>query len=453
MDLTDNGNAKLLIEKYGGELAYCPQMRCWYIWDGRKWVEDESCAINQCVGGIADHYKEILAALNPSDGNYPRIARHIKYLGSWSGVKACIELAKGIDNASVHVDMFDRDPMRLNIANGVLDLNDRKLHKPLPNQYITKCAAVSYVKGAKNDVWLAFLSQVIPDVAVRDFVQVAVGYSLTGAMEEDCMFLLQGGGCNGKTTFVGAILNMLGDYGAQASSHVLTQKRTGAASNEVFVLKGRRFVAATETGESHALNEELVKQMTGGERLSVNPKYRTQMEFYPTWKVWLSTNHEPIIKGNDDAIWRRIIKVPFNVTITAPNPKLKPRLLNLFEGRSGILNWALEGLYLWRTNGLIIPPTIDNATKWYRVEQDLIGQFLNEKCIMHPSQKVTKTDLYIAYKNYCISIGESPKTKNQLTRILKLRGISDDRKRDSRVWIGINLGEKVSLSPSNFLQE
>jgi putative DNA primase/helicase len=332
-----------------------------------------------------------------------------------------------------------------------VDLETGEWREYKANDYITNRAAVAYTRGAVNRRWEEFVARVMPDTGVREFVQTAVGYSLTGLTNEDKLFILHGNGCNGKSTFTSAILNMLGTYGAQASSELLLRKRASGPSNDMFVLLGKRFVSATETGETCQLDENLVKQMTGGERVSVNPKYKSQIEFTPSWKTWLSTNHEPVIRGTDEAIWRRLVLVPFNVTIgkSHRDPKLRTHLANNYEGRAGILNWALEGVIKWVRNGLIIPTQISDATAHYRQSQDPIGQFMQEMCHISQNVMVRKGVLYDAYCQFCLKNHDQPRTKNAFSRYMHFRGIGESRDMDARFWVGIELDNSVSILPGD----
>ena len=316
MRLTETGNAEALVRKFGKGIRYCPLMRSWYVWSGRRWHEDTDGELYRMAKEIAGSYFKTADELENGDLNRNRLLKHANLSESLRGLRNMIEIAQSIDGICIDPEEFDRDSMKLNTVNGTIDLKTLKLGKFDQDDYITKMAPVQYIRGAVSKVWDNFLSDIIPDPATRLFLQTAVGYSLTSDMSADKMFLLHGSGRNGKTTFVSTILNMLGDYGAQAASNMLMHKKNSGPSNDMFVLIGKRFVAATETSESHKLDENLIKQMTGMDRVSVNPKYKSQMEFTPTWKVWLSTNHEPIISGTDTAIWRRLIKVPFSVTIT-----------------------------------------------------------------------------------------------------------------------------------------
>jgi len=360
-----------------------------------------------------------------------------------------IEIAQSEPDMAISVGDFDHDPTTMNVLNGTLDVDTGKLHKFDRRDYITRIAPVTYVKGYRSKAWEKFMADAIPDPATREFVQAAVGYSLTTYMGEDKFFLLHGDGLNGKSTFVGALLNLMGDYGAQAATNVITGKSGTGPSNEVFVLMGKRFVSASETDESKGIREALVKQMTGGERISVNPKYRSQMEIQPTWKIWLSTNHEPVVQGGDEGIWRRLIKIPFAVKFSRLDKTIKPLLMNSLQERSGILNWAIEGYRVWKRNGLIIPTEVEEAIRGYRAEQDLIGQFINDECRLLPTATVSKRKLYTAYLDYCKRLNQRPKTMIAFGKILSQKGLSMTRSCHTRLWEGIDLSRRVSLHPAN----
>ena len=446
--MTDSQNSERLIGMFGDELAYCPQMKCWYIWGGRKWMEDESEQLLQYAKKVARSWRGDAGKYETAHSLHRKLTRWAEVSENVQRMRAMIDIAKSEDGVSAPIKQFDHDCMRLNVLNGTIDLNKRRLYKFDPDDYITNIAPVTYTRRAKNTTWLAFLKTVIPDPDTRNFIQCAAGYSLTGLMDEHKIFMLHGGGCNGKSTFTGALLNMLGDYGSQASSNTLIKKRsTSSPSNDLFVLAGKRFVSASEIDEAHYLDEVLVKQMTGGERVSVNPKYRSQMEIQPTWKIWLSTNHEPVIKGNDDGIWRRLIKIPFTVRIDKPDPKLQWKLFNDVEGRSGILNWALEGLYIWQQTKLVIPKGVRQAIDHYRADQDITGQFIQDVCQIHPQLSIETKQLYEAYKDYCKAISEKPKRMPDYEKQISGFGISTRRVKNKRTWFGIGIVRPVKLFP------
>jgi len=455
MRLTDAGNAERLLKLYGDDILYCPQMKAWYVWDGRKWVEDVHNGMYEMAVGVAQSYLKDADKYKADDKRHTRLVKWATVSENLPSIKAMINIAQSNPEICYNADELDHDPMLLNVLNGTIDLNTGKLHKFNPSDMITKIAPVTFVKGAKSTVWEKFMEDIIPDPDTRTFIQTAVGYSLTASTKEDKFFILYGGGCNGKTTFVNTILSIMGSYASQASSHTIIRKRDNGPRDDMFVLMGRRFVAATETGESHHLDENLMKQITGGNRISVNPKYRTQIEFQPTWKVWLDTNYEPKITGTDQAIWRRPLKIPFSVSIpdAKRDPNLKPYLASDRTEHSGILNWALEGVRMWKAVGLNPSQEIIDATKHYRSEQDLLGQFLSDCCQFHPQYAVSKCVIFDAFCHYCRQNFEVPRSKKAFGSQLLERGIKESRNAKERYWIGVKLDTSVNLHPSGFVTQ
>jgi len=446
MKNTDVGNAELLVEHFGGELLYCPEMKSWYVWDGKRWIPDNG-SIYQYAKQIAGIWEE--EAMRRTDKEKKGLLKFASYCSSLSGLKSMIQIAQTDEEMQIGSSWFDRNHMRLNVDNGIIDLENIKCVDFDRREFITHKADVTYVKGKRNKQWESFFEDILPDRDVRRFVQTAVGYSVTGLTEEDKVFILLGDGCNGKSTFTSAIVNLLGTYASQASSDLLIHKHSSGPRNDMFVLMGKRFVSATETGESCQLNENIVKQMTSGERVSVNPKYKSQIEFTPTWKTWLSTNHEPTITGTDYAIRRRLILIPFSVQI--PLGKIDVRLrtyfANDYEGRSGILNWILDGVQLWKKYGLVLPNCVLNFTKRYHEDQNLIGQFLTDMCVTARDAKVAKNTLFSAYVEYCKQVKEKYRSKNAFGRHLRGEGFTEIRNSQNRYWVGLKLDDRINILP------
>uniref|UniRef100_A0A6M3JVA6 Putative DNA primase n=1 Tax=viral metagenome TaxID=1070528 RepID=A0A6M3JVA6_9ZZZZ len=444
MKTSDANNAGLLIEQFDGNMLYCPEMRSWYGWDGKRWVPDSGqiYQVAKRVAGVWDN--EAKECDNTTRKN---LLKFSAYCESLVGLKAMIHLAQMDADIQINTNAFDRNPMVLNADNGMIDMEAMKYVDFDSREFITHKADVSYVRGARNKIWESFLEDIIPSEETRLFVQAAVGYSVTGLTNEDKVFILFGDGCNGKSTFVSTIINLLGTYASQASSDLLLRKRSSGPRNDMFVLMGKRFVAATETGESCQLDENVIKQMTSGERVSVNPKYKSQLEFTPTWKTWLSTNHEPSITGTDFAIRRRLLLIPFNVQIPSNkiDVKLRTYLANNYEGRSGILNWILDGVQLWRDNGLLLPEQVLNFTKCYHDDQDSIGHFVTERCIVEEGAMVAKNTLFSAYVAYCKQVNEKIRTKNAFGRYFKSENFSEVRDAQSRCWVGVRLDDRIEI--------
>ena len=207
------------------------------------------------------------------------------------------------------------------------------------------------------------------------YVQTAVGYSLTGLTSEQCFFVLHGLGDNGKTKLMETIKALMGDYATQTPTETfLVKGRGGQIPNDIAALRGARLVTSVEVDAGRHLSEALIKQVTGEDEVTARFLYKELFTFKPQFKLWLATNHKPVIRGSEHAIWRRIRLIPFTVKI--PEAEQDKTLGNkLLSELPGILNWALEGCRLWQAEGLTAPAAVQAATQEYREEMDVLGDF------------------------------------------------------------------------------
>jgi putative DNA primase/helicase len=215
--------------------------------------------------------------------------------------------------------------------------------------------------------------------------------------------------------------------------------------NDLARLKGARFVCAVEAENGSKFSEVILKQVTGGEPITVRFLHQEYFEYHPEYKIFLAANHKPNIQGKDDAIWRRIHLIPFKKTICKESQD-KMLLKTLKNELSGILTWALEGCREWQHNGLIVPDEVKNATIGYRKKMDIITQFFDDCLIFHSLATVSKKLLYINYLKWCGSEKMSPLGKIFFNNEVSDRGYSDKEMRvagkKDRVWLGIGLENK-----------
>lgn len=186
------------------------------------------------------------------------------------------------------------------------------------------------------------------------------------------------------------------------------------------------------------MSESLMKQLTGGDRISARFMRAEWFEFKPTFKIWLATNHKPVIRGTDDAIWRRIRLIPFMVTI--PEPQRDKTLPDKLRAElPGILRWAVEGCVEWQQHGLRVPDEVKVATEGYKAEMDVLGQWINDCCVTEPSAKTTMADLYNSYKNRCEANGEYTLQQRVFGKHIRERGFKESKSGSQRLWKGIGL--------------
>jgi len=272
------------------------------------------------------------------------------------------------------------------------------------------------------------------------FVQKALGYSLTGSTQEQCLFMLYGAGANGKSTLIQTTSTLLGDYSRQTPTETLLVQRGDGVRNDLARLQGARFVSAVEVEGGRRLAEVLVKPLTGGDTITARFLYGEHFEFQPMFKLWLAVNHKPGVQGTDHAIWRRIHLLPFTVTI--PVGEQDKRLAEKLQGElPGILRWAVEGCLAWQREGLEPPAEVKRATGDYRAEMDVIAAFIQDCCVLGDEREVSSKALYEEYTGWCTQMGESPVSQKALATALQERGCTSGRKSGGRLWCGIALKE------------
>lgn len=440
---TDLGNAERLADWHGADLRFVPNVG-WHAWDGRRWQYDDS-------GEVMRRAKKTVRRIARDADKLPGKQResaikHSLKSEATGKLEAMISSAESEERLVARVDDFDSDHWILNVKNGTVDLRTGNLHPHSRYDHITKLAPASYVPDAQAPLWTAFLDRIFADhPELVSFVQRAVGYSLTGSTAAQVMFVLHGRGANGKSTFLERIRAVLGDYAQQAPTDLLMASRTnrGGATPDLARLPGARFVSAVETGDGRRLDEPLVKQITGGDRIAARRLYRDVFEFTPTHKLWLATNHLPEVRGTDEAIWRRVKLVPFTVTI--PDAERDGDLPRKLETElDGILAWAIHGARAYQERGLDEPDIVRQATKSYRDEMDDLGAFLDECALfaetVEAAADATKASvLYTRYEYWCREVGAEGLTATAFGRRLTERGIVKEKRRDGWYYPGISL--------------
>jgi putative DNA primase/helicase len=381
----------------------------WCVRQADRWVRDPQGAITLRLARehLPRHY--LLEALaTPSQARRVEMAKRAIKVQSRARLEAALHLARG--DLYARADDFDADPWALNTPGGIIDLCTGQIRRRTPGDRVTKLAGASLPQDGRPwqehaPTWASFLERVLPDPEVRAFLQRAVGYCLTGDVSEQVLFFLFGTGCNGKSSFIRTIQALLGDYAIQAAPDLFLARRGERHPTEIADVRGARFVATVEVEEGRRLAETLVKWLTGGDKLKARFMRQDFFEFEPTAKFWLVANHKPVVRGSDYAVWRRILVVPFTVTI--PEEERDPRLLDkLRQELPGIMLWALEGLQQWREKGLAPPPTVRQATEEYRREMDVLGDWLAERCVADPAAVTPFRELYEDYTEWCKAQGE-----------------------------------------------
>jgi putative DNA primase/helicase len=447
--LTDLGNARRFVAQHAQHIRHCHQWRKWLFWDGTCWRIDKTGEVERrAKDTVRKFYAE--ASFELDDGRREKLGSWARASESRGRIAAMIDLARSEPQIPVCPSELDADPWLFNCENGTIDLRTGKLLGHNPGNLCTKIAPVIYDPDAKCPPFRKFLRRIFDDNGGSiNFVQRGIGYSLTGDAREEVIFICYGHGMNGKTTLLETIRAAFGDYARTADSSLLMARNGDGVRNDVARLAGARLVSTAETEAGRRLAEVLVKQLTGRDTITARFLYSEFFEFNSQFKVFLSTNHKPTIRGTDYAIWRRIRLLPFRVTIPEDEQdKALPQKLR--DELPGILAWAVRGCLRWQKDGLGQPEEVSAATEAYREEMDVFGAFLKDRCIVNKKARVKSAALYSAYKAWCEDSGERPLTQQKLGTVLAERQFKSYRTGRIRFWLGLDLrdmgdGGDVSL--------
>lgn len=435
---TDLGNAERLVARYGSSIRYCWPWRKWLPWDGRRWAIDaEDQILRHAKLTVRAMYTE--AAKISDEHERQALIQHAQQSERAARIAAMIDLARSEEPIPIRPESLDQDKYTLNVLNGTLDLRTGELREHRREDFNTKLAPVEYDPDSPCPTWLAFLETIFDgNYQLIDFVQRLSGYCLTADVCEQVLPILWGVGANGKSTLVGTVLAMLGqDYSAKLAPEVVMLRSGEGHPTGTTDLHGKRVVAIVESGEGKRLNEPLVKDLTGGDRIRARRMREDYWEFAPSHKILFATNHRPEIRGTDHAIWRRIRLLPF--TITIPDDQQDKDLAQKLRAElPGILAWCVRGCLDWQQHGLGQPQEIKNATDEYRQGQDVLSAFIAEKCVVLTGVKVKAGDLYEAYRSWCESGGEKPVSQTRFGESMTERGFQ--REKSGVFWrLGIAL--------------
>ncbi len=302
-------------------------------------------------------------------------------------------------------DRWDLEPWLLGVANGVVDLRTGMLRAGRADDRITKSVDVAYDPEARCPRWERFLGEVFQGVEeLIDYVWRAIGYSLTGDIREQCLFMCRGTGSNGKSVLLAVLRALAGGYGADTPFSTFELGSRSAIPNDVAALMGRRLVTASETGEGKRLNEPRLKALTGGDAVTARLMHGEFFTFQPVLKLWLSVNHKPRVVDDSYGFWHRVRLIPFDRRFTSLD-RDDELIGKLLAELPGILAWAVRGALIWHEHGLAAPEVVRTATDSYRSESDPLAEFLEVCCIVGDGKQVAASEIFAAYRAWAVHEG------------------------------------------------
>lgn len=451
----DQGRGLRMRDQFATVLKFNAVDKKWFFFNGSYWQEDIG---NQKVELAAERVANSIKTEKP-ELKFSTKTDNDKAMNEWyrfqKDSRSHMAKMHMIDEFKKYVIVkhgeFDKEDMLLNTESGYVDLSNGELYDHDIDKKFSHQTLAEYSDNVDAPLWEKFLNQIFNnDEELIHYVQKAIGYSFTGSVDEQCLFILNGRGRNGKSVFSNVVSDVAGNYAKQMNVQTIVAKKnqSGSANSDIARLEGARIVTSSELNEGDRFDESLVKQLTGGDKILARFLYGSEFEYKPKFKIWMATNHLPIIRGTDDGIWRRIKIIPFNIQI--PKEKVDKKLeYKLKAEYTGILNWIVQGAIMWQQEGLEDPEAVRQVIENYRAEMDPLDAFLEECCTTGQNYSIKAREMYDAYHEWAKESEEYKMSLNKFGREMSKK-LLRVKKRDGWHYVGLKLKEPDSDYTFNF---
>lgn len=425
-DLNEDGVALAFVDRFKDALRYCHHTGAWFQWTAAIWQQEET---KLAFSWARETCRDLARDVDPEDKLKATLAR--------AATAAAVERFAQSDRAfAVTSATWDRDPWLLGTPGGTVELRTGTLRPARPNDYITKAAAVAPAARVECPRWLRFMDEVTGGNAdLIRFLQQWSGYCLTGDTREEALLFVHGSGSNGKGKFLSAVQGILGDYCRTAAMDTFTASHGDKHPTDLAMLRGARMVCASETEEVHAWAEVRIKQMTGNDVITARFMRQDFFEYRPQFKLTIIGNHAPVLRNVDDAARRRFNIAPFSFKPQVPDLELEATLRAEWPG---ILRWMMDGCLDWRQHGLVRPEVVRDTTDEYFEAQDLLAQWLAERCEVKATAEAASAALYRDWLAWSKARGEDAGTHKAFSASLERR-YPKERTRTGVVFQGLRL--------------
>ncbi|MFE7975651.1 phage/plasmid primase, P4 family [Streptomyces shenzhenensis] len=405
--LSDRGNAKLFVKLYANDYRHVPGIG-WYRWDTTRWQIDEDDTVLWAAGDLAESIT----------GHDPRgvftttaLQQHRRRALSTTGINAMLTQAKSAPGMVLNAALLDADPYALCTPDGIVDLRTGLVKNPDPDKDFHSRSTTVGPRHGPTPRWERFLTDTFGDDAegreMIDYLQLLLGYSVTGDVGGQILPFLFGSGKNGKSVLLDVLMKLLGDYADAAPPGFLMARPYEGHPTDLAELHGRRVIVCSEVKPGDKFDEARVKLLTGGDRIKARRMRQDFFSFEPTHKLWLLGNHRPEVGTGGFAFWRRMRLIPFERVV--PDHRKIDNLADILvtEEGPGILGWLIDGArrYLASDRDLTGPERVRIATNAYAETEDHTGRFYDECCVLGSDLRAEQTALYAAYRTWCQNEG------------------------------------------------
>ena len=446
---TDKWNMQRFVEDNKEIARYCHKDECWFIWNGKYWKPDESEQIIK-LGVETVNKMHQIAPLIRDQKEINALSEHIVKSNNKPKINSMIDFSRPY--LTISKDELDWNPYMINFNNGMLDLKTFELKPHDINEHMTMCIDAEYYEDAQCPKWLEQLDLVFnKDEKMIESFQIALGHSLTGIASQ-YFIICYGGGRNGKDSLLGTVQSILGEYAGVVPPETLQaikNESAKSASEDVASMDGKRLIVTSEPNRQVTLKMELIKRLTGGNKISSRRNYGHQYTFTPKMAMFLMTNHRPKIDETTDAVRARLRMYPFNVNIpekfaiegkqTRPTKEIIDDFVK--EEKNGILAWLVEGLKKYNALGDIpFPEKVSEATEHLMTMNNPLARCIKEIAVVREGVEVSKAEWFIAVTNWQVENDEEIcKTKPELKVLMEELGYIGHKKKDGHYWKGLKI--------------
>jgi putative DNA primase/helicase len=430
------------------DLRYCGSTNKWYFYDGCRWTVDDwgkaRTLVEDCMREFAWQ-----AEVGPSVGTSEGTKLLNFALNSNNVGKVSAALRTAASHLPIKVSDLDTDPYSLNFRNGTVDLRTGTLRAHDRDDMISKLVKFNYDPDAKCPIFeTALNSWMGGSEGLCTFMQRSLGYALTGSTVEKVMFFCVGKKDTGKTTLLKLFRDLLAEYSGAVKIDTLGAKReTNTTNSDLADLLGVRFAMTSETERGQKLSLALLKRLTQGQgKMKARRLHENHIEFPETHKTFADCNHLPIIRDDDNAVWERLRLVPFRCVVSSGqiDRTLPERLLSEAEG---VLAWAVRGAVAWysdmreRGTGLTTCREVEERLREYQQNEDLLGEFLQDRCNRKDGVQTRACDLYAAWVDWMRGRGEKPESLVKFADHMETKGYERKRKKRGVFYLDLELAK------------
>ena len=473
----EDGDADLFKEIHGDNFIFDHAAQNWGEWQGHHWNEDTNNGAFKSLESVISEYQKLLKKGSSEQAAARETIKTARGLDYDEAAQKASELDKHQKALKVRISKlkgaarkknvlwcatlgegltgneWDQKPWLLPCENGVIDLRTGKMETGRQSDFLKTSCPVRYDPAARAPTWDLFINSIFDGKKeLINYVQTLVGYGITGITSEDVLPIFCGSGRNGKTIFFEILKSVLGDLAHKTKTTTLLDtgrtQASGSADADLCAFKGKRLIWAAETNDGTRLNVGKIKELTGSDTLNARaPFARRAVEFRPTHLLCLITNNLPSASSSDFALWERVALVPFHQTFvrnpTEDNEKLVDRDLfqKLLKELPGVLNWMVHGCLRWQKHGLNPPAIVQGATSAYKKRNDLLGEYIAERCLIDNACAVQARKIHEDFQNWCRDYGHDPLNGTRFGQEMgKL--YTKEKRRNRAFYIGIDINNK-----------